>query len=191
MAGSSAAVPSYLSSPTGGTGVSAAIAQGPGHRPIQRHEPILVDYVFALRGYLADHTRIFSLGELPEELMTAYDAMLTIQKLVKKIAVPGISAGDVYEVAVDKVSELGYADNFMGASEKRIRFIGHGVGLELDEFPFLAKNQKLKLEKNMVIALEPKLIFPGKGVVGIENTHVVTDTGLKQLTKFKEDITIL
>ncbi len=191
MAGSSAAVPSYLSSPTGGTGVSTAIAQGPGHRPIQRHEPILVDYVFALRGYLADHTRIFSLGELPEELMTAYDAMLTIQKLVKKIAVPGISAGDVYEAAVDKVSELGYADNFMGASEKRIRFIGHGVGLELDEFPFLAKNQKLKLEKNMVIALEPKLIFPGKGVVGIENTHVVTDTGLKQLTKFKEDITIL
>ncbi len=191
MAGASAAVPSYLSSPTGGTGVSTAIAQGPGHRPIQRNEPILVDYVFALRGYLADHTRIFSLGELPEDLMAAYDAMLTIQEMVKKIALPGISTGDVYEAAIKKAAELGYADYFMGAGEKRIRFIGHGVGLELDEFPFLAKNQKLKLQKNMVIALEPKLIFPGKGVVGIENTHVVTEKGLRQLTRFKEEITIL
>ncbi|MFH2067223.1 MAG: Xaa-Pro peptidase family protein [Pseudomonadota bacterium] len=191
MAGESAAVPSYLSSPTGGAGVSTAIAQGPGHRPIQRNEPILVDYVFALRGYLADHTRIFSIGELPKDLTEAYEAMLAVQEMVKKIAVPGISAGDVYEAAIQKAAELGYADNFMGVGESRIRFIGHGVGLELDEFPFLAKNQKLKLQKNMVIALEPKLIFPGKGVVGIENTHVVTENGLHQLTKFNEKITVL
>jgi Xaa-Pro aminopeptidase len=191
MAGESAAVPSYLSSPTGGAGVSTAIAQGPGHRPIQRNEPILVDYVFALRGYLADHTRIFSIGELPKDLTDAYEAMLAVQEMVKKISIPGISAGDVYEAAIQKAAELGYADNFMGVGENRIRFIGHGVGLELDEFPFLAKNQKLKLQKNMVIALEPKLIFPGKGVVGIENTHVVTESGLRQITKFREDITIL
>jgi hypothetical protein len=62
MAGPTAAVPSYLASPTGGTSVSTAIAQGPSLKPINRHEPILVDYVFALRGYNADHTRIFSIG---------------------------------------------------------------------------------------------------------------------------------
>jgi Xaa-Pro aminopeptidase len=191
MAGESAAVPSYLSSPTGGTSVSTAIAQGPSHRPIRRNEPILVDYVFALRGYLADHTRIFSIGELAPELTDAYQAMLAIQEMVKTIAVPGTPAGEVYEAAIEKAADLGYADYFMGASDMRIQFIGHGVGLELDEFPFLAKNQKLKLQKNMVIALEPKLIFPGKGVVGIENTHVVTDTGLQQLTKASEDITVI
>lgn len=191
MAGPTAAVPSYLASPTGGTSVSTAIAQGPSLKPINRHEPILVDYVFALRGYNADHTRIFSIGELPEDLMRAYDAMVSIQEMVKKMARPGLPSGDLYEAAVAMAADLGYADNFMGATETRIRFIGHGVGLELDEFPFLAKGQKLALANNMVIALEPKLIFPGKGVVGIENTHVVTDDGLNPLTRCYEGITVL
>lgn len=191
MAGPTAAVPSYLASPTGGTSVSTAIAQGPSLKPINRHEPILVDYVFALRGYNADHTRIFSIGELPEDLMRAYDAMVSIQEMVKKMARPGVPSGDLYEAAVAMAADLGYADNFMGATENRIRFIGHGVGLELDEFPFLAKGQKLALANNMVIALEPKLIFPGKGVVGIENTHVVTDDGLNPLTRCYEGITVL
>ena len=70
----------------------------------------------------------------------------------------------------------------------RIQFIGHGVGLELDEFPFLARGQTTELEEGMVIALEPKLVFPGEGVVGIENTHVVTQSGLDQLTHAQQQI---
>jgi Xaa-Pro aminopeptidase len=79
----------------------------------------------------------------------------------------------------------------MGAEANRIKFIGHGVGLELDEYPFLAKGQDMPLVENMVIALEPKLIFPGRGVVGIENTHLVTPSGLKQLGRYPDEITIL
>ena len=79
----------------------------------------------------------------------------------------------------------------MGVGERRIRFTGHGIGLELDEFPFLAKGQELKLERNMIIALEPKLIIPGKGVVGIENTHQVTDQGLVSLTRSPDSITFI
>ena len=79
----------------------------------------------------------------------------------------------------------------MGVGPQRIRFVGHGIGLEIDEYPFLAKGQDLPLQTGMVIALEPKLIFPGEGVVGIENTHVVTENGLEQLTKFPDDIVIL
>ncbi len=191
MAGDSAAVPSYLSSPTGGTAINPAIAQGPGQRPVRRHEPVLVDYVFAFNGYLADHARIFSLGDLPDELIFAHKAMLSVQELIKRKAKPGIRAGELYEIALEKTNEFGFADHFMGFGSSRIQFVGHGVGLELDEFPFLAKNQDLILENNMVIALEPKLIFPGKGVVGIENTHVVGDDGLNQLTLFEEDIIVL
>ncbi len=77
----------------------------------------------------------------------------------------------------------GYGENFMGVGERRIRFTGHGVGLELDEFPFIAKGQQLALEAGMVIALEPKTIFPGQGVVGIENTHLVTENGLEPLSQ--------
>ena len=78
----------------------------------------------------------------------------------------------------------------MGVGPERIRFVGHGIGLEVDEFPFLAGGQQLELQVGMTIALEPKLIFPGKGVVGIENTHVVTDDGLDQLGQFPAEVLV-
>ncbi|MBW1893204.1 MAG: aminopeptidase P family protein [Deltaproteobacteria bacterium] len=191
MAGPSAAVTSYLSSPTGGPGVSPAIAQGPGFRKVKANEPVLVDFVCVYRGYLSDHTRIFAVNGLPDDLLSAQESMLDVQNLIKREARPGVSAGNLYDMAVERASELGYADYFMGVGESRIRFIGHGVGLELDEYPFLAKGQDLQLQEGMVIALEPKVIFPGKGVVGIENTHLVTAGGLEQFGKFKEDISVV
>jgi len=191
MAGAAGAVPSFLSSPTGGSGASPAVAQGPGFRPIQRHEPVLVDYVFALNGYYSDHARIFSLGKPDEELMAAHAAMLDVQELIKKAAKPGVKSGDIYDLALERATELGYDKNFMGVGKERIRFVGHGVGVELDEYPFLAAGQNLELQQNMTLALEPKLIFPEKGVVGIENTHVVTKDGLEQLGQFQDEIVVI
>ncbi len=191
MSGPAAAVPSYLSSPTGGAGAGPAVGQGSSFRKIRRHEPILVDYVFAYQGYMSDHTRIFSLGELPEDLVAAHQAMLEVQSLIKDRARPGVKAGDLYELALKKTTELGYGDFFMGGGPDRVRFVGHGIGTEVDEYPFLARGQDLELEAGMTIALEPKLVIPGKGVVGIENTHVVTSNGLEQLTVYGEDIHVI
>jgi Xaa-Pro dipeptidase len=191
MAGDGAAVPSYLSSPTGGTGLSPAVAQGSSLRPIQRHEPVLMDYVFALDGYLVDQTRIFALGALPDELIAGHRAMLEVQNALGVAAKPSATGGELYDLAVELAAELSYGEYFMGHGDERITFVGHGVGLELDEYPFLARGQNMPLEKGMVIALEPKLIYPGLGVVGIENTHLVTDDGLKSLTISEEDIVIV
>ncbi len=191
MSGESAAVPSYLASPTGGAGVSGAVGQGAGFHKIAAREPILVDYVFALDGYLADHARIFSIGPLSDELIKAHEAMLDIQEEMKSLMVPGAITGEIYETMLALAEQKGYRDNFMGVGERRIRFTGHGVGLELDEYPFIAKGQQLPLQAGMIIALEPKTIFPGVGVVGIENTHLVTDHGLAPLTKFADAITVI
>ena len=191
LSGPSAAVPSYLSSPTGGSGVSPAVAQSAGLRQIQRNEPVLVDYVFALNGYMSDHARIFSLGNLPDDLIKAHEAMLKVQAFIKKEAKPEVKAGTLYDMALELTKELGYEKYFMGVGDRRIRFVGHGIGLELDEYPFLAKGQELELKEGMTIALEPKLIFPGKGVVGIENTHVVMGNGLKQFGHFNDEINII
>lgn len=191
MAGADAAVSSYLASPTGGQGVSAFVGQGAGFKKITANEPVLVDYVFALDGYLSDHTRIFSLGSLSDELLAAHQAMLEIQEAVKDKARPGVLTGELYEFMTSLATAKGYDEHFMGVGDRRIRFTGHGIGLELDEFPFIAKGQKLPLAEGMVIALEPKIIFPGIGVVGIENTHLVTETGLESLTKYSDQITIL
>ncbi len=191
LAGPSGGVPSYLASPTGGSGLSPAVAQGPGFRPIKRHEPVLVDYVFAYRGYLSDHARIFSLGRLADELVAAHAAMLELQHQIKLMAKPGVPSGSLYDFALEHATRRGFGDHFMGTGTERIRFVGHGVGLELDEFPFLNAGQNLELKEGMVIALEPKLIFPLKGVVGIENTHVVTPQGLEQLGQYSDDITVV
>jgi Xaa-Pro aminopeptidase len=189
MAGPSAAVPSYMASPTGGEAAGPAVAQGPGFRPIQANEPVLVDYVFAHRGYLSDHARIFSIGPIPDRLQNAHQAMLNIQERVMAAARPGVSCADLYELARARAAELGYQDHFMGVGPRRVRFVGHGIGLELDEYPFLAQGQSMKLEEGMIIALEPKLIFPGEGVVGIENTHVVRPHGLEKLGSYDDGIT--
>jgi Xaa-Pro dipeptidase len=191
MAGANAAVPSYLSSPTGGTALSPAVAQGSSLRPIQRHEPVLMDYVFALDGYIVDQTRVFAIGGLPDELVAGHKAMLEVQAALRVAAKPSVTGGELYDLAVELATELGYGEHFMGYGDERITFVGHGVGLELDEYPFLARGQEMALEKGMVIALEPKLIYPGLGVVGIENTHLVTDNGLEPLTVSEEDIIIV
>ncbi len=191
MAGPGAAIPSCFASPTGGLGVNPSIAQGPGFNLIKKNEPILVDYVFALNGYLSDHTRIYCFGSLPGDLLKAHDAMLKIQEEVKQKAVAGSISGQVYEMMMSMAKDMGYKENFMGAGERKIRFTGHGLGLELDEFPFIAKGQTLSLEKGMMIALEPKVVFPTKGVLGIENTLLVTDNGLESLTTYSDKIRIL
>ena len=188
ISGAAGAVPSFLSSPTGGVGAGPAVAQGAGFKTIQRHEPILLDYVFCYNGYLSDHSRIFSLGTLPSELREAHRAMLEIQREVQAMARPGVNAGDIYNLALKRADDFGYANHFMGYGKESVRFVGHGIGLEVDEYPFLATGQRLQLKAGMTIALEPKVVFPGQGVVGIENTHLVTADGLEQLGQFPQEV---
>jgi Xaa-Pro aminopeptidase len=191
MSGAAGALPSFLSSPTGGIGPGPAMAQSAGFKKIKRHEPVMVDYIFALNGYCSDHARIFSLGKLPEDLMEAYALTRKLQGILKKFAKPGVRSGEIYEHALEKTKEWGYGDYFMGFGPERIRLVGHGIGLEVDEFPFLAAGQNLELQEGMTPALEPKLIFPGKGVIGLENSHVVTKEGLEQLNSFSEEIIVV
>jgi Xaa-Pro aminopeptidase len=191
MSGAAGALPSFLSSPTGGIGPGPAMAQSAGFKKIQRHEPVMVDYIFALNGYCSDHARIFSIGKLPDDLMEAYAVTRKLQEIIKNMAKPGVRSGDIYDYALEKTKKWGYDEYFMGFGPERIRLVGHGVGLEVDEFPFLASGQNLELQEGMTLALEPKLIFPGKGVIGLENSHIVTKEGLEQINSFSEEITVI
>lgn len=188
LCGPGAAVPGALSSPTAGVGLNPFVGQGPSMNPILPGQPLLVDYVFALNGYLADHARIFCLGDLPDDLVRAHEAMLEIQEKVKELACPGAITGEIYDTMKAMAEDKGFKDAFMGGAAPRIRFAGHGLGIELDEYPFLAQGQTLALEEGMTIALEPKVVLPGKGVVGIENTCLVTPSGLEPLTRFPDGI---
>jgi Xaa-Pro aminopeptidase len=148
----------------------------------------LVDYLFAPDGYIADQTRIFAIGELPADLVRAHELMLSVQAAVVEAARPGVTGDALWELAARVATEGGFGDHFMGYGEDRVRFVGHGVGLELDEFPVLAARQEMPLEGGMIVALEPKAIFPGRGVMGVENTFIVTPAGLERLTDLGDEI---
>lgn len=191
LSGANAAVSSFFDGPTGGIGLSPAYPHSASNRVIENNRPIIVDYVGVKNGYIVDLTRVYSIGSLPEKLVSAFEGTLAIQEEVLSAVRPGADCGALYELAVNKARELSLEDHFMGYTPNQAKFVAHGVGLELDEIPVMAKGVKAVLAAGMVFALEPKFVFPGEGVVGIENTFVVTDNGAERLTTIKDDIVIL
>ena len=190
MSGWNLAYPSFFDGPTGGTGLNPSYPQSAGYKKINKNEPVMVDYVGVYNGYMVDQARIFSIGELPSKLVEAYQTALKIKAEIIEHTKPGISGKDLFEMAHHIASNTGFQNYFLGY-EDRISFIGHGVGIELDEWPVIAKNLDIVLKPGMVFALEPKFIFPDLGAVGIEDTFVITEDGLQQITFFDESIQII
>lgn len=188
FSGANAAVPSFFDGPTGGKGLSITYPMGASKDTLQKNKPIVADYVAVKDGYMIDMTRVFAFGEIDTFFIEAYDAAIAIQDAVAKEAVPGAIGSKLYEKALQMSKDFGFQDFFMGAAPDQTSFVAHGVGLELDELPVLAKGYDIVLQENMVFALEPKFIFPNQGVVGIENTFVVKPEGSQCITQTSQEI---
>jgi len=182
------AMPTYFDGPAGGQGLGPASPQGAGMKPIERDEPILIDIGCCVNGYVIDQTRTAVIGRLSDELRTAYEASERILRQTESSLRPGTVCETLYADALAAAREAGLADHFMGYGEDQVKFLGHGIGLEVDEWPVLARGFQYKLQPGMVIAIEPKFTFPGKGVVGIENTYYITEDGWDNLTPFREGV---
>ena len=191
LSGTEGAQASYVNSPSGGLGTGPAFSQGAGFKVLRPHEPISIDYCGCSNGYIADQTRMFSLGAPPATVLEAYQAMLEVQEVIKKRTYPGITGEQVYQWALEAATRLGYRDHFMGSGTTQTAYVGHGVGLELDELPLLAPKFDWPLLENMVFAFEPKVILPGVGLVGTENTFLLTQQGLEPLTTAPETFQVL
>jgi Xaa-Pro dipeptidase len=192
FSGTDSAVPSYSDTPLGGLGLNPSFGQGAGLKRIERNEPIVIDFAGCVDGYLVDQTRVFAVGGISDRLKRCYEDMLAVQCLMTKIALPGVSWGGIYDECLAMAVEMGYADNFMGSKGSQVSFIGHGVGIEIDEYPFIARGFKdMTLEVGMAFAFEPKVVFPGEGAIGIENTFYISNDGLKQLTYSSEELVVL
>lgn len=191
LSGPGAALPSSADSPTGGRGLNPRIPFGAGQRTISRNEPVLLDLLAAVDGYLVDQSRVLAVGSLDPRLVHALGVARDIQDRVASLAVPGADTGELYRRAVSLAADAGLGDHFMGWGESRVAFVGHGIGIELDEPPVFARGADIKLEEGMTFALEPKFTFPDLGVVGIENTYVVRPGGAERLTFSADDACLL
>jgi Xaa-Pro dipeptidase len=188
LGGPSGAVPGYSDSPLCGPGPNPAVGKGANGRVLERGDPVIVDLVGGCDGWLADQTRTFFVGRAPDDLRDAYAAALRILRTVEGSVRPGVAPSALYEQARELAGRAGLEEHFMGAGPDRVRFLGHGVGMEIDELPVLAPGFDMPLETGNVIAIEPKFVFPGRGAVGIEDMYAVTADGCERLTTAPEEL---
>lgn len=187
LAGENAEVPSPFDFALGGGGQTAFCPIGANGTLLKEGMAVMVDMAGNYTDYLTDMTRVYSIGSLPELACRAHQVSLEIQNAVEVAAGPGVACADLYNLSYSIVEKAGLTAYFMG-TKQQAKFVGHGIGLEINEPPVLTPRSKEVLEPNIAFALEPKFVIPQVGAVGIENSFLVTDTGIEKLTTFREDI---
>ncbi len=188
LTGASGAVSGYSDSPLCGPGPNAVIGKGAGGQLVATGEPVIVDLVGAHGGWLADQTRTFFVGTAPADLRDAYGASVAILRAVEAVLRPGAIPAELFALAEGMAAAAGLGEHFMGVGPSRVRFLGHGLGMEVDETPVLAPGFDRPMVEGNVVAIEPKFVFAGRGSVGIENTYAVTATGFDTLTTAPEEL---
>jgi Xaa-Pro aminopeptidase len=187
----SAGEPGFFDGAVTGRGLSSASPHGASLETLQPDVPVFLDYTGIFNGYITDMTRIFVIGSLSQELQHAFSTALAIQQQLIANLKPGVICEELFLKSAEMAEQAGLGKYYMGAPGENARFVGHGVGLELDEFPVLAQGFKVPLLAGQTIAIEPKFVMPGKGVIGIENTFAVSDGGGVKLTDMPDDIIFL
>jgi Xaa-Pro aminopeptidase len=191
VAGAGAAVPGFFDGPVAGSGLHPAYPLGASERPVGRDEPVMVDFTAVFGGYVVDMTRMAVCGALAPELVRALAVALAVQAEVASGLRPGAVPEDLWARAVAMAEQAGLGGVFMGPPGDQARFVGHGVGLELDEPPVIAPGSRVPLRAGQTVAVEPKFVFPGRGAVGIENTWVVTESGGERLTGPRDELMVV
>lgn len=186
--GKTATLSPTMNVPLGGLGTTPAIAQGASFNVITENEPLIIDFGVGINGYVTDMTRTFVIGKLSQKLQEAYSVAKEIKDFVEQWVTPGRSWSRLYREIIELVRQKGYQDYFMGYKGHQVAFVGHGIGLEIDEYPVIAPGFHEEFRENMVFALEPKLVFPDVGAVGVEDDYVVTKAGMERLTTYNDQV---
>jgi Xaa-Pro dipeptidase len=191
ISGRAGSIVSQSDSPMGGLGLSPAFPVGASMKKIKKNEPILIDFGICYHGYQVDQTRMYAIGSMPGLFVKAYEACKEIHYKVLDKALEGMISHELFEYSKKLADKLGYGDAFLGYKPHKVRFLAHGIGIELAEPPFISANHSYPIEEGTVIALEPKMVFPKKGACGIENTVLIEKGRYKVLTDNDESIMIL
>ena len=190
LAGENAGEPSPFDFALGGKGIHASGPLGANGTLLREGTTVMADMSGNYTAYQTDMTRVFSIGKLPDRAYRVHRVALEIQARMERTAKPGVSCAELYRDALAMAGQEGLKDCFMG-THLQAKFVGHGVGLEINELPVLTTRSKDILQPGMTFAFEPKFVLAGIGAVGIENTFLVTDSGVEKMTLLDENITEL
>lgn len=175
--------PSYFDGASGNRGLSpAAPVFGSRDRKLNRGDLVFVDVGCGVDGYNTDKTMTYMFGRsLPQHAIDAHDKCVELQDEISSRLKPGAIPGEIYTSIMEGLDD-NFKENFMGFGKRRVKFLGHGIGLLIDELPVIAEKFTEPLEEGMVFAVEPKKGIASIGMVGIENTFIVTPKGGECIT---------
>ena len=185
-AGDNSDTPAPYDFAMGGAG-TPAMPMGANGTPIEEGMPVMIDLAGNYGVYNTDMTRVYAAGDVDEELQRAHDLSISLQEWFADNVREGTLTSEIYNHCVEEVRREGFEENFMGHTFQA-KFVGHGVGIEINELPVLMERRPVPLQKGMVVAFEPKFVFPGKGAVGIENTFEITPQGSVNITPYPMEI---
>lgn len=188
VSGKNASAGGFFNGAATGVGLSSAAAHGASESVIAPDQPIMMDYTGIFDGYIVDMTRMYVCGRLADHFQQAFKVAGKIQDRVAEQLKPGTRCSDLYELALTLATDAGLAGQFMGPPAEQAGFVGHGVGLELDEYPVLAPNFDVPLQLGQTIAVEPKFTFAGQGIIGIENTYAVREQGGEKISVLSDEL---
>ena len=181
VAGRAGGIPSFFDSAVGGTGAHPLNGMGSGFTRIKANEPVLVDLVHAHRGYIVDMTRMFVAGRLDEAWTSRLEDMVAVKDTVVDVLDRGGLCSEAWHEGFELAKELGHASHLMGMAPDQSRFLGHSVGLQLDESPVVAAGFERPLPIGATMAIEPKVVHI-EGSIGTEDTWIRDEDGMQPLT---------
>jgi Xaa-Pro aminopeptidase len=183
-----AAYPHAFDGPVGTKGLYPAVSAMGSRRVLKRNEPVMIDICGGYAGYIADGSRTYALGSVSQQMRDTYERIIDLNNWIEDQLRPGRIPSQIYQNILDQIAKTSFAAHFMGAGENQVKFVAHSVGLELDETPVIAPKFDEPLEAGVVLAVEPKVFYPGLGGVGVENTYVLTENRCERLTKCPMEI---
>ena len=143
---------------------------------------VFIDNAFGIDGYHTDKTMTYMSGApVPDKAIEIHQQCVEIQDQIATLLKPGNTPSGIFTTIMDGLPP-GFQENFMDFGDRQVQFLGHGVGLQVDEYPVNARGFDEPLEEGMVLAVEPKKGIPGVGMVGTENTYIVTMQGGRCIT---------
>jgi len=187
LVGENAESPSPFDFALGGKGENPVLPLGASGEKIKKGNTIMVDMAGNYSPWMTDMTRVFSAGKTLDIAYRAHQVSIDINNHIMDMTKPGVAVAELYNVAMQMVEDNKLAEYFMG-TKQQAKFVGHGVGLEINEPPVLTPRSKEILIEDTVFALEPKFVIPEVGAVGIENTYLITSDGIEKLTILEEEI---
>lgn len=187
LAGRNADAPSPYDFAMGGAGMDPSLPVGANGTLITPGTTVMVDINGNYNGYMTDMTRVFALGDLEPLAERAHQCSIDIHHALCDMMQPGTPAKALWEKAEQIVTEADLKSYYMG-HRQHAGFIGHGVGIEINELPVIAPRSRDIIQEGNVIALEPKFVIPHVGAVGIENTYIVHSDRVECITLAPEEI---